>query len=355
MIKKKDKKGLGGPPTSSTIALLIPKGSFPAREITPSATNPALFAGEAPQEDNDNGSPRTFHRHPLSFDFGASDEELARLGLIVPNEAPPKNHGYTIDSDEEDSDPSSPIAITQAGGASHSALNQKSRKGHKSSNLDDLPSTPLNTVPEDEDPGTADKTDSPLSTKTLPEKAKGKQRLPYPADLHNSIFEKFITAQPRLSPAEYSRVYYVEKAKCDKEGVPCPLPPPELYWAWTENYDKFVCIPKIPKTIKNTPLVTKLDSSTFGNNGAKYIHSEIPSLRPKGSNDKKPRKIAGKPGFGLSRLAKLTTGSTTKLFKRAKTQAEEEEKKPEVRMTPILPAIDVGSTRLSVGMFANRD
>lgn len=353
MAKKKDKKESGDSPTSSTLALLIPTGSAPAREITPSATDPALFAGEvSSQKGDDDKSPRAFHRHPLSFELDVSDEELVRLGLIVADEGPPKNHDYTIDSDEEDYGPSSSTVSKKSHAAPHSALNQKLRKSHKFSKLDDSADTPLAAVAEDEDPGTADKTASLLSSKTISDKAKGKQRLAYPDDLHTCMFEKFSTAEPRLGPAEYSRVYYVEKAKCDKDGIECPLSPPELYWAWTENCDKFLCVPKIPKTINPTPLVTNLDGSASGSNGPKHAYTEIPSLWLKES-EKKLRNVTSKSDFGLSRLAKLATDSKNKLFhRRAKTQAEE---KPGVCTTPILPDINVGGTRLSVGMFAIQD
>lgn len=341
-MAEKEKKD-SGPSTDSTIASLIPKGTVPARELTPSETNPALFAGETSPEGKDSEAPRTFHRHPLSYDLDVTDWELARHGLILPAEAPPKDHGYIIDSDEEDVQSGSQNVLKKRGGSnSHSALNQKWRKASKFGNFD-IPPTPLDTVAEDE---AADKSDSLVSNKPLSEKAKGKKKAPYPDDLDTSFFTKFIVAEPRLAPLEYSRIYYVEKAKCDAEGIPCPLPPPEVYWAWTENYDRFLCIPKVPDTINRTPLVTKLNDSGSGSNGGKYIHTEIPTLRRKGSRTDL-RKMAD---FGLARLAKLATASTGKLLKRTKSQPEEE--KPLMRMTPVLPNIDVGGTRLSIGTFA---
>lgn len=369
MPKKKEKKGVGGGGPFTDTTNLIPQGSFPAREITLAATDPSLFAGEFPPEETPIDGPQYLHRHPISCDLDATDEQLARLGLIVPAEAPPKSHEYTIDTDDEDdrhdssssSGGSASILIKTRLGASpdrmHSAQNHKFRKVFKFGKCDDPSTTPLNTVTENEEVGPTEKTtisDESLTTaatdsmQTISDKTKGKQKFPYPDDLHTSIPTKFITAKPRLSPMEYARTYYLAKEKFDEDGEECPLPRPEAYWAWTENHDKFVCIPKIPDGINRACFVTKLDEPA-PDGGPRYIHTEFPSLRAvKPPRENKIRRAISNADLGLSRLREIATGSKNKLFGRAKAQTDEIDESE----TPVLPHIDVGGSRLSVGMFA---
>ena len=366
MSGKKDAKARDSLPAQDTDASLIPQGSAPARELMPSATDLSRFAGVLPTEEPTNDTPQSFHRHPISDELDIADEELARLGLIIPAEVPPSPHEYTVDSDEEEGDSRIPSSSggsslgnkkNRGGAELHSALNQKRRKGSKHGKSDELPSTPLNTVAEVEEAGPFKRKSThesslvktPTTATDPSEQSKSKQKSPYPENLHSLIPLRFVTATPRLSPMEYTRLYYTEKAKCDEEGTECFLLAPEAYWAWTENYDKFLCVPRMPRAINRKCFGANLEGAP------KYVHTEIPTLRrlPK-SNDKRVRKAVSHSDFGWARLTKLATGSRNRLFKRAKEQAEAETQRVSCK-TPVLPPINVGGSRLSVGYFAIRD
>ena len=354
------KKGRGGPSTEPTT--LISQGIISAREIFPAETDPSRFAGVFPPENSPNKGPQSIHRHPLCDEIDATDEQFALIGMIIRDEAPPKNHEYTIDSDEEDDTPSS----SSTGGTlkkknrlgatperMHSAQNQKARNRAKYGRFDDLSTTLLNTVAEDEEFGpdekttTFDKSLAKVSTdspKTMSDKAKGKQKLPYPDDLHTTIPLKFVTAVPRLNSMEYARFYYVEKKRYDEEGEECPLPRPELYFAHTENCDKFLLIPKIPAIINRDCIATNPDG------GPRYIHTELPALRPKAAKESKLRKTISNADLAMGRIRGLATDGKNKLLGRRKAQSQE---KPVECPMPVLPPINVGGCRLSVGsMYA---
>lgn len=64
----------------------------------------------------------------------------------------------------------------------------------------------------------------------------------------------FALAPPRISPMEYTRTYLLEKAAAEREGRECQLPPPEQNWHWTRNWEGFLIVPSVPKSINREAL-----------------------------------------------------------------------------------------------------
>ncbi|KAL2876892.1 hypothetical protein SGCOL_007917 [Colletotrichum sp. CLE4] len=62
----------------------------------------------------------------------------------------------------------------------------------------------------------------------------------------NEAPPKFRHASPRLAPMEYTRQYYIAKAKAEREGVDCTIRKPEAVWAWTEDFKEFLLLPQLP-------------------------------------------------------------------------------------------------------------
>lgn len=352
------KKGPGGPPSEGG-PFRFPHGAVPGRELTPSTTSPYLFTGEATPK-NPETQP-ALHRHPLADDLNLTDEQLSRLGLIVPAEAPTPSYAYALDTDSSDDNrhshgsSSSWPSTNNRGSISpeqmHSTKNWKKMMG---SRYEDRSSTSLNPVAEDEPlalhPIYQTSTMSPRSTSHKNDKQKG--RVTYPEDLHASI-AKFITATPRLSPMEYARIYYVEKARCDLEGTDCPLPQPEAYWAWTENHDKFLCVPKVPSSINRECFVTNIDNASQpSSSSGKYTHAEVPTLRRHraGREKNSVQKVKSNADFSWSRLAKLATESTSRFLGRGKARSADRES----RGAPVLPLMDFGDADLDVHVLAAR-
>lgn len=336
---------------------LFRHGAVPGRELTPSSTSPYLFTGDAAP--NNPRTQPTLHRHPLADDLNLTDNQLARLGLIVPAEAPTPGYAYTLDSDSDDNrdshaSSSSRPSTSNRGSISpeqmHSTKHWKKMMG---SRHEDRSSTSLNPVAEDEPlalhPTYQASIKSPASTT---HSANQRGEVTYSEDLHASV-AKFITATPRLSPMEYARIYYLEKARCDLEGTPCPLPQPEAYWAWTENHDKFLCVPKVPSTINRDCLVTNLDAPRPPPTSGKHPHAEPPTLRQhRARRDKTPaalRKAKSSADSGWGRLARLATESTGRFFGRGKARSE-----ARVSRAPVLPLMDFGEEELDVDVLAAR-
>ncbi|KAF4589241.1 hypothetical protein GQ602_003130 [Ophiocordyceps camponoti-floridani] len=63
-------------------------------------------------------------------------------------------------------------------------------------------------------------------------------------------------AEPRLSPMEYSRLYFIEKAQAEREGRDCNLPAPEKLWHWTPHHEGFLIVPRIPQGIRRDAFTT---------------------------------------------------------------------------------------------------
>ncbi|PHH89644.1 hypothetical protein CDD83_5604 [Cordyceps sp. RAO-2017] len=74
---------------------------------------------------------------------------------------------------------------------------------------------------------------------------------------HMKPQEKCRLAEPRLSPMEYTRLYYVEKARADADGRPCHLPMPDKMWHWTAQHEGFLIIPKVPNSVDRSVLGRK--------------------------------------------------------------------------------------------------
>ncbi|KAK1625071.1 hypothetical protein BDP81DRAFT_397854 [Colletotrichum phormii] len=62
----------------------------------------------------------------------------------------------------------------------------------------------------------------------------------------NEAPPEFRHAPPRLAPMEYTRQYYIAKAKAEREGVDCTIRKPEAVWAWTEDFKEFLLLPQLP-------------------------------------------------------------------------------------------------------------
>ncbi|KAJ6441135.1 cytochrome P450 312a1 [Purpureocillium lavendulum] len=71
----------------------------------------------------------------------------------------------------------------------------------------------------------------------------------------------FALVPPRISPMEYTRTYLLEKAAAQREGRACELPAPEQAWHWTPNWESFLIVPSIPKSINRyaQPLLREPD------------------------------------------------------------------------------------------------
>lgn len=331
-------------------------GAVPGRELTPSTTSPYLFTGDAPP--NNPETQPALHRHPLADDLNLTDNQLARLGLIVPAEVPTPGYAYTLDSDSDENRNSHGSFLSRPSTSNRGSISPEHMHSTKhwkkmtGSRHEDRSSTSLNPVAEDEPlalhPMYKTSTESPTSTT---HSAKPRSKMHYPEDLHASV-AKFITANPRLSPMEYARIYYVEKARCDLEGTPCPLPQPEAYWAWTENHDKFLCLPKVPSTINRDCLVTNLDDPRRSSSSGKH-RAEPPTLRQHRSHREKTptviRNAKSNSGSGWGRLARLATESTGRFFGRGKARSEDR-----VSRAPVLPLMDFGEAELDVDVLAAR-
>lgn len=331
-------------------------GAVPGRELTPSTTSLYLFTGDASPPNTQTQT--TIHRHPLTDELNLTDEQLARLGLIVPAETPTPGYAYTLDSDSEDNrdsyGSSSSWYLNNRGCISpeqmHSTKHWKKMMGPRH---EDRSSTSLNPVAENEPLALNPIYHTTTTSLTSTTHTSAQKRKPtYPEDLHGSI-AKFITATPRLSPMEYARLYYVEKARCDLEGILCPLPQPEAYWAWTENYEKFLCIPKIPSAINRECFVTNLDASHTPSSNGKHTAAEPPTLREHKAHREKSsrtmRKVKSSADFSFSRLAQVASESTSRFFGRGKARSEDRESR-----APVLPLMDFGNTELDVDVLAAR-
>ncbi|KXH68522.1 hypothetical protein CSAL01_08849 [Colletotrichum salicis] len=62
----------------------------------------------------------------------------------------------------------------------------------------------------------------------------------------NEAPPEFRHAPPRLAPMEYTRQYYIAKAKAEREGVDCTIRKPDAVWAWTEDFKEFLLLPQLP-------------------------------------------------------------------------------------------------------------
>ncbi|KAK1723349.1 uncharacterized protein BDZ83DRAFT_781494 [Colletotrichum acutatum] len=62
----------------------------------------------------------------------------------------------------------------------------------------------------------------------------------------NEAPPEFRHASPRLAPMEYTRQYYIAKAKAEGEGVDCTIRKPASVWAWTEDFKEFLLLPQLP-------------------------------------------------------------------------------------------------------------
>ena len=71
-------------------------------------------------------------------------------------------------------------------------------------------------------------------------------------------------APPRLSPMEYTRMYFVEKALAKRENRSCELPAPEKSWFWTPRWEKFLLIPRTPAHIKRDAKENIFENSKKG-------------------------------------------------------------------------------------------
>ncbi|KAK7210360.1 hypothetical protein V2G26_017538 [Clonostachys chloroleuca] len=69
-------------------------------------------------------------------------------------------------------------------------------------------------------------------------------------DVDNLKTFSYELAEPRLSPMEYTRMYFIEKSLSSREKRKCMLPEPFKLQLWTPNYDEFLIIPQLPPNIK---------------------------------------------------------------------------------------------------------
>ncbi|KAH8174973.1 hypothetical protein LIA77_06392 [Sarocladium implicatum] len=65
---------------------------------------------------------------------------------------------------------------------------------------------------------------------------------------HPLIKDKFSLAKPRLSPMEYARMYFLERAMAEREGRECQLVAPGKQWLWSPYLEKFLILPRIPSS-----------------------------------------------------------------------------------------------------------
>lgn len=84
-------------------------------------------------------------------------------------------------------------------------------------------------------------------------------------------------AEPRLSPMEYARSYLLDKARAEKEGRACRLPPPDKLWCWTDHNDGFLLLPKVPAGISRD--LTKADPAAEAGSSASSSSESVATAK----------------------------------------------------------------------------
>lgn len=142
--------GSNRPASAQPVPNSLLKG-MPGRELSPSKTDGALFAGDFDEPPilvypNDL-STAEFDQHPLAKDMDLTPAEKARLGLILPKQIPSRDVWYNFDSDDE-------LECFEA--ASHAVIAPKRspKKSHRGlrrfgiARQDASPVPPLPSIPE---------------------------------------------------------------------------------------------------------------------------------------------------------------------------------------------------------------
>ncbi|KAJ0299828.1 hypothetical protein COL516b_008947 [Colletotrichum fioriniae] len=79
----------------------------------------------------------------------------------------------------------------------------------------------------------------------------------------NEAPPEFRHAPPRLAPMEYTRQYYIAKAKAEREGVDCTILKPGTVWAWTEHFKEFLLLPQLPAGLQRNFLPNNGEDCQF--------------------------------------------------------------------------------------------
>ncbi|KAJ3938797.1 uncharacterized protein N0V96_010901 [Colletotrichum fioriniae] len=83
----------------------------------------------------------------------------------------------------------------------------------------------------------------------------------------NEAPPEFRHAPPRLAPMEYTRQYYIAKAKAEREGVDCTILKPGTVWAWTEHFKEFLLLPQLPAGLQRNFLPDNGEHCKFSKMG----------------------------------------------------------------------------------------
>ncbi|PFH58908.1 hypothetical protein XA68_13057 [Ophiocordyceps unilateralis] len=266
---------------------------MPGRELSASSTDTAAIAGDVDAPPvlaypNDLSGTH-FHQHPLAKELGWSSRAKAQLGLIVPSQLASRDfypgraprpvrraaHARTsITDDTPPVPPLPPIPESLRSNLTPKGLGKiLDRMRHRSGSPppEGAPSAPgprkpsLKTHisnPELQSAGNRHAmlvAAAPSSSPPPPEPSsytgRTSSRASSPESPSLDVIQvagpaqTFRLAEPRLSPMEYSRLYYIEKAHAEREGRRCNLPAPEKLWRWSPHHENFLIIPRVPKTI----------------------------------------------------------------------------------------------------------
>ncbi|SPO04417.1 uncharacterized protein DNG_07102 [Cephalotrichum gorgonifer] len=370
------KEGLDGPPTAD-----------PRAYIVRNTTNPYEFIDDPiPEAPSSADATTVLHRHPLADNIGLDDVELTRRGLILESQVPSKTEmpsqdtAYDIETDQSNDNRDSSTSSgswrkgrdrTTPEGMHSSMYQQKKRvvwwRDEKRT------STPLGSVVEEPDvtedrpspsygqaymSGAITTNDStnqfategaktPINAlKPVASAVEVRSAKPDPEPEAAYV----VPPRPRLSPIEYARIYYIELARCEREGIECYLPAPETYWAWTEDYEKFVVLPRLPRGI-NTDNLPPNSSGSQTEPGIKKQATRVFEQTYPEPRESRLRKSVSHTELAWSRLTKFAAGTRSMLFNRGRSGDTVD---VPACGAPVLLLMDFGRVDLAANVFASQ-
>ncbi|KAI3539400.1 hypothetical protein CABS03_08602 [Colletotrichum abscissum] len=95
----------------------------------------------------------------------------------------------------------------------------------------------------------------------------------------NEAPPEFRHAPPRLAPMEYTRQYYIAKAKAEREGVDCTIRKPAVVWAWTEDFKEFLLLPQLPAGLQRNFLPDDGKDCKFSKMGRSSKNKDVGKRR----------------------------------------------------------------------------